>query len=199
MNKEIKINMGCGKRNFGKDWIHIDGGEFPHLHSHNVKKLPFKKNSIDLIYSSHMIEYFDREEIIPILKEWHRVLKPGSTLRVAVPDFRAMSSTYKGTLSSRRCSLKLFLGPLFGKMKMGDETIYHKTVYDFRDLREVLNKCGFDDVQVYNWRDTEPHNKIDDHSQSYIPRRSFVPTKKEPFDKEMGYLISLNVECVTLK
>ena len=40
-----------------------------------------------------------------------------------------------------------------------------------------------------------PHDKIDDHSQSYLPRENFIPTKEEPFDKETGYLISLNIEA----
>ena len=29
----IKINMGCGWRKFGEDWIHIDGGDYDHLDS----------------------------------------------------------------------------------------------------------------------------------------------------------------------
>jgi len=58
----MKLHLGCGKRNFGPDWVHIDGGDFSHLHSHDITKLPFENNSVDLIYSSHVLEYFDREE-----------------------------------------------------------------------------------------------------------------------------------------
>ena len=58
----IKINLGCGKRNFGKDWIHIDGGNYSHLDSHDIINLPY--NNIDLIYASHLIGYFDREEMM---------------------------------------------------------------------------------------------------------------------------------------
>ena len=53
-----KINLGCGWRNFGKDWIHIDGGDYPHLDSKDIFNLPYEDNSIDLIYASHVIEYF---------------------------------------------------------------------------------------------------------------------------------------------
>jgi hypothetical protein len=24
----MKLNIGCGKRNFGNDWIHIDGSNY---------------------------------------------------------------------------------------------------------------------------------------------------------------------------
>ena len=32
----IKINLGCGWRNFGKDWHHIDGGSYDHLDSNDM-------------------------------------------------------------------------------------------------------------------------------------------------------------------
>jgi hypothetical protein len=81
--------------------------------------------------------------------------------------------------------LNKFLGPLYGKMKMGDKTIYHKTVYDFDSLKIILKKCGFSNIDFYNWKNTE-HSKFDDHSQSYIPH----------MDKENGILISLNIEAI---
>ena len=91
----VKINMGCGWRNFGTDWIHIDGGDYEHLDYKDITLLKqFKDNSVDLIYASHVIEYFDRKQVINILKEWQRVLKPSGILRVAVPDFKSMASLY---------------------------------------------------------------------------------------------------------
>lgn len=176
----IKLHLGCGKRNFGPDWVHIDGGDFSHLHSHDITKLPFENNSVDLIYSSHVLEYFDREEVTNVLKEWYRVLKIGGMLRVAVPDFKMMTTKYL----IDGCELDLFLGPLYGKWSMGDKTIYHKTAYDFLSLKKVLQSNGFRGVQEYDWRNTE-HSHIDDHSQSYLPH----------MDKENGTLMSLNIEC----
>ena len=71
----IKLNLGCGKRNFGKDWIHIDGSNYQHIHSHNIVNLPFQDNSVDLIYASHVFEYFDREQAIDVLKKWKKSFK----------------------------------------------------------------------------------------------------------------------------
>tara|TARA_R110000787_G_scaffold51004_6_gene121118 strand:+ start:1225 stop:1764 length:540 start_codon:yes stop_codon:yes gene_type:complete len=176
-----KINLGCGWRNFGKGWIHIDGGDYPHLHSKDIINLPFKDNSVDLIYASHVIEYFDREEIIPILDKWKNKLKPGGMLRLAVPNFQAMAKLY----IEDNIPLDSFLGPLYGKMKMSNETIYHKTTYDFKELKSILNKCGFSDISYYDWRETE-HSNFDDHSQAYIPH----------MNKEKGTLISLNIKAI---
>ena len=178
----IKINMGCGWRDFGKDWIHIDSGDYSHLDYKSITDLSqFGDNSVDLIYASHVIEYFDREEVKSLLLEWHRVLKPNGTLRIAVPNFYEISRLY----SANAYPLDNFVGLLYGRMKMGDQTIYHKTVYDFESLKLVLENCKFTDVKKYDWRATD-HSHFDDHSQAYLPH----------MDKSAGVLMSLNVECV---
>ena len=41
----MKLNIGCGKRNFGESWIHIDGSNYKHIHSHDIVNLPFDENS----------------------------------------------------------------------------------------------------------------------------------------------------------
>lgn len=177
----MKLHLGCGWRNFGKDWIHIDGGNYEHLYSNDITKLPFEDNSVDLIYASHVLEYFDRIEVVSVLMEWMRVLKVNGTLRIAVPDFESMSRLYCDGMYP----IEAFLGPLYGRMKMGEDFIYHKTVYDFKSLETLLKKCGFDNVERYDWKQTE-HKDYDDHSQCYLPH----------MDKENGVLLSLNLECV---
>ena len=175
----MKLNIGCGKRNFGDKWIHIDGANFSHIDSNDILLKSFKDDSVDLIYSSHFIEYFDRNEIISLLKRWKKVLKKNGILRLAVPDFRVCADLYlKGLFP-----LENFLGPLYGKMKMGDKLIYHKTVFDFESLKKILESIGMTHISIYDWRKTE-HAKFDDHSQAYLPH----------FEKEEGTLISLNVE-----
>ena len=177
----IKINMGCGWRAFGEGWTHIDGGDYPHLDSKDIFNLPYEDNSVDLVYASHVIEYFDRDEVRNVLNEWIRVLKPKGILRLAVPDFEVMVGLY----FDKQCSLDKFLGPLYGKMSMGDETIYHRTTYDFKSLKSLLKSLDMKNIIEYDWEETE-HLDLDDHSQAYIPH----------MDKENGTLISLNVECI---
>ncbi|HHZ65327.1 MAG TPA: methyltransferase domain-containing protein [Flavobacteriales bacterium] len=190
----MKLHLGCGKRNFGDEWVHVDGGDHPHLHSSDITSLPFEDNSAELIYASHVLEYFDREEAQEVLKEWHRVLVANGKLRLAVPDFEAMALLYCNQRSKgkdlpnshpeKHFDLNKFLGPLYGKMRMGNSTIYHKTIYDMRSLTLLLEEKYFSKTQLYNWRNTE-HSSIDDHSQAYLPH----------MNKENGILISLNVEC----
>ena len=173
-----KINLGCGWRNFGPDWIHIDGGDYDHLDHKDILDFPYE--NVDLIYASHVIEYFDRDEIVPILKNWRSKLNKDGILRIGVPNFAALASLYL----RNNVDLDKVLGPLYGKMPMGNETIYHKTTYDERSLSELLLSIGFVKVMKWDWREVE-HGKYDDHSQAYYPH----------MDKENGTPVSLNLEA----
>lgn len=181
MSKPIKLRLGCGWRDFGPDWIHIDGGDYDHLAYKDIIRLPFEDNSVDLIYASHVLEYFDRQQAEDVLSKWFSKLTPGGKIRLAVPDFEQLSWLY----TKKIVPLDKLVGPLYGRMKMGDSWIYHRTVYDFNSLAELLKKVGFTAVIRYNWRETE-HANYDDHSQAYIPH----------MDKQAGVLISLNVEAI---
>lgn len=177
----IKLHLGCGIRKF-PGWKHFDIGDYEHLDGHDIINLPYPDNSVDLIYSSHTLEYFDRNEIIEVLNKWYKILKPGGIIRLAVPNFEAMVKLYYLEMMP----IETFLGPLYGKMQpSGHEIIYHKTAYDFRSLRILLESIGFVDIQLYDWKQTE-HGHIDDHSHAYLPHMDF----------DKGILISLNVEGI---
>jgi predicted SAM-dependent methyltransferase len=175
----IKLHLGCGPR-YIPGWKSFDASDYPHLTGRSITSLPYADNSVDIIYSSHTIEYFDREEVKNLLLEWKRVLKPGATLRLAVPNFKVMVELYY----SGKYDLNAFLGPLYGKMKSGGKTIYHKTVYDHASLKNLLENLGFKNIRLWDWRKVD-HGVVDDKSQAYLPK----------MDKENGTLISLNLEC----
>lgn len=182
-----KIQIGSGKRDFGHDWIHVDGENHPHVISSDIWLMDHNKNTVDVIYSCHFLEYFDRQDAFKLLKEWYSVLKPEGILRIAVPDFEGLfEARLKGF------GLDDLIGPLFGKMPMNDRFIYHKTVYDFISLKRQLELAGFKDVRRYDWRQTE-HAHIDDHSRAHLPHDSEAIRTGNFTDKHI--LISLNVEA----
>jgi predicted SAM-dependent methyltransferase len=178
-----KLHLGCGKRDFGTGWVHIDSADFSHIKYKDVTNLSqYRNDSVDVIYASHLIAYFDREQIVMILNEWKRVLRKGGILRLATPDFKKMSELF----SKSEITLDEILGPLYGRMQMNDKTIFHKTTYDFHSLAKLLNEIGFKDPVRYNWKVDTDHAEHDDHSQAYLPH----------MDKENGVLISLNVQAI---
>lgn len=184
LSDPVCLNLGCWHRHI-PGWVHVDLCDMPHIdHQSRIDDLPmFADASVDLIYSSHSFEYFDRQQAPRVLAEWHRVLKPGGTLRLAVPDFDALLQVYAKTGAVER-----ILGPLYGRMEIetgdGPVTLYHKTVYTFASLQALLEANGFGDIRRYDWQQTI-HKDHDDHSQAYFPH----------MDKENGILVSLNVEA----
>ncbi|MEO1766440.1 class I SAM-dependent methyltransferase [Thiobacter aerophilum] len=174
----MKLHLGCGKRHI-PGFVHIDAIDYPHVdHVATIDNLSFiADNSVDLIYNCHVLEHFKRRDVGRVLREWHRVLKPGGMLRISVPDFAKLCEVYQ-----RYGKLDLVIGALFGRQ----DYLYniHYNVFDFDTLAQELTAAGFVDVRRYDWRETE-HAAIDDYSQAYIPH----------MDKENGILISLNVEC----
>jgi ubiquinone/menaquinone biosynthesis C-methylase UbiE len=180
----IKVHLGCWHRVI-PGFVHVDLCDMPHIdHKSSIDQLPFfTDDSVELIYCSHALEYFDREQARAVLKEWRRVLAPGGWLRLAVPDFDALIEVYRHTGELARV-----LGPLYGKMGIttaeGSATLYHKTTYDERSLAALLLEVGFVEPQRWNWRETE-HAHVDDHSQAYFPH----------MQKETGLLVSLNIQA----
>lgn len=183
----IKLNLGCWHR-YIPGWVHVDLCDLPHIdYKSSIDNLSmFGDETVDIIYSSHSLEYFDRSQVTNVLTEWSRVLKKNGLLRVAVPDFDALLTVYQKTKD-----LNNILGPLYGAMEISTESgkisLYHKTTYNFDSLKNILTDAGFSKVTKYRWQDTI-HKDFDDHSQAYYPH----------MDKENGILVSLNVECLKL-
>ena len=60
----------------------------------DIYKNDLEDNKVDLIYNCGTFEYFDLQEAPKVLKEWYRVLKPGGTLRISVPNFESVVKVY---------------------------------------------------------------------------------------------------------
>lgn len=182
-----KIHLGCGKR-YLEGYLHVDIDEYDHIDYRNkIDNLNmFNDNFAELIYASHCLEYFDRNEVMDVLVEWRRVLEPGGVLRLAVPNFQSLIKIYSETNN-----LEKILGPLYGKWNVGkDEFIYHKTAYDHDSLKAILEESGFESVKEWDWRIVfQEQEGFDDHSQAYYPH----------MDKVNGLHVSLNLECVKPK
>jgi predicted SAM-dependent methyltransferase len=87
--QKVKLHLGCGDVIIN-GWINVDLCNPAAQVKADAKDLNmFEDNSIDEIYSSHLIEHFHFHDGLKVLKEWKRVLKPGGKLVVELPDFLA--------------------------------------------------------------------------------------------------------------
>ncbi len=94
------VDIGCGNDPVRLDCIAIDipqenyecyngGGASSKANLRAfADDLPFKDHTLDFVYSSHLLEDFPLEEWTTLLREWVRVLKPGGTLVILVPEAR---------------------------------------------------------------------------------------------------------------
>ncbi len=179
----MKLHLGCGGK-FLEGFIHVDMDEKDHIDFPNtdLRSLPFESNTVDLIYSCGNLEYYDQEEIPIVLKEWCRVMKQGSIIRLSVPNFDSIINVYQN--NGKNIFGEGILGPIFGKWKLSNgKYIYHKTVFDFNSLEKHLTNVGFGNIRRYNHDDVMPVG-YDYYSMAYIPY-------KDP----NGIQISLNIEA----
>lgn len=93
------VNLGCGAH-YHPDWVNLDMNPSSEavglLDLH--KQLPFPDCSVDVVYTSHVIEHFTYAAGLKILKEIFRTIKPGGIIRLVTPDLERMVKDYQETL-----------------------------------------------------------------------------------------------------
>lgn len=80
----LKLNLGCGS-DIRKGYLNVDNVNGPNVDflMDIEEPFPFSNSSIDEIVASHVLEHTHR--YASIIKECHRVLKPGGKLEIRVP------------------------------------------------------------------------------------------------------------------
>ena len=179
----LRLHLGCGKR-YLPGYKHIDYSSYDHIdYKSPIYPLPFvEDSSVDEIYCSHALEYFDYSEGIKVLNEWKRCLCKGGILRLSVPDFDQLLKVYM----QKNHNIESIIGPLFGRWEVEENKfIYHKTVYTKKKLLQILEEVGFSEIN--KWDPLELHGSqsesFDDYSKAYFPHMDF---------KE-GFPISINI------
>jgi predicted SAM-dependent methyltransferase len=90
-----RLNWGCGAH-VAPGWINSDIKDEPgvDLVADIREGLPLASDSIDYAVSIHALPEFTYPELVPALEELRRVLRPGGTLRLALPDLRRGIDAY---------------------------------------------------------------------------------------------------------
>ena len=134
-NGDVFIHLGCGEIN-SPEFINVDSRPLLHVHHvHDAQSLPFfSDNFADLIYVSHTLEHIPMEDVVDVLKEWQRVLKPGGILRISVPDFDQIINIYH----SNNRSIETIWRPLLGGQEYPEN--YHFSVFNKKYLKDILEE-----------------------------------------------------------
>lgn len=94
-NKLPYLNIGCGNK-FNKAWVNIDmTSRSPDVIEWNLLNgIPFPNNHFEAVYHSQVLEHFQKNDAPKFLKECYRVLKPGGTIRIVVPNLENITREY---------------------------------------------------------------------------------------------------------
>lgn len=196
-NRIIKLNIGCGPSGID-DWLNYDWGilpllsklrlirkilviirlipqkyniKWPHLRLVDIRRhFPLKAEAVSFIYCSHVLEHFNYEEAVLILKECLRVLKNDGVLRIIVPDIQKMYELYQKNILSKslnkdnsrpgRDYCRLWWG--FNKDENQRSIIQflskrfirdHQWHYDRDELKLILKVSGFEKIKFVNFRE----------------------------------------------
>lgn len=118
------------------------------------KRIPEEENSVDVLYSSHMLEHLDKEETHCFLIEAKRVLAPSGIIRIVVPDFDRLVEKY---IASNKPQQFIDDSVLVG---VKPKTIlkklqyliqghgWHHSMYNRRTLSELFHEYGFSNIEI---------------------------------------------------
>ena len=121
----------------------------------DATNLPLQRNTIDVIYSSHMIEHMGQDELALFLKKSFDALKSGGTIRLLTPDFRMKVDDYLKSGDADMFFISTLLGrdssrgTLKQRIKLfffGDRS--HLFLYDAISLSKKLKSVGFSNIKV---------------------------------------------------
>lgn len=129
--------------------------------------LPYGNESVEVLIASHILEHLHPFWDLPrILREFYRVMQPGATLRIAVPDLSILVECYNkkdfSPLGHTQKTIRNMVGmdfvdmPLslqfsaicFGNFSLGQAYEGHYVAFDAESMRWYLTQLGFVDFAV---------------------------------------------------
>ena len=117
-----------------------------------AKKIPLEDNSVEVVYSSHMIEHLTKSEAKSFLKQSYRVLNKGGIIRLAVPDLRRKAQEYLEDGDADKFVYETHMWypeitSLFQKIYIFlTSPRHHLWMYDFNSMSKLLKECGFNNI-----------------------------------------------------
>lgn len=100
--------------------------------------VPFADETVDFLYSSHLLEHLPPSAGLNMLRDCYRVLRPGGVIRLCVPDLEKAVQFYL------RGDRMRFLSYFF--TAQAPRRSRHQFMYDFELLRDALASAHF--VQI---------------------------------------------------
>lgn len=136
-----RLHIGGTVRKEGWEVLNaVPGDHVDHL-GNALDLSQFEQDTFDCVYASHVLEHFDHaRQVVPVLKEWLRVLHPDGRLLISVPDLSILSALFIEpglSFAERHHVMRMIYG---GHV---DEYDFHQVGYDESILAHYLRNAGY--------------------------------------------------------
>ena len=162
---EPKLHIGGGWHRLD-GWLNTDIDLIPGvMFMDATKPFPLASESVQFVYTEHMIEHIPFAQGAMMLRECFRVLRKGGVIRVTTPDLAALVGLYQPELSDlQRRYLTWFCEtfvpnqgspPAVAALNAHFRLWGHQFLYDEETLAKALFAAGFHSVRRCNLRQSE--------------------------------------------
>jgi SAM-dependent methyltransferase len=149
----VKLNLGCGDKIL-PGYVNVDvapsrAGRAPDVICDLRRLEPFKDASADEVLAVHVVEHFWRWEVVDVLREWARVLKPGSPMVLECPNLRSACEQFlrdaagAGPGPEGQRTMWVF----YGDPRWQDPLMVHRWGYTPRSLAQVMAQAGLVEIR----------------------------------------------------
>lgn len=131
------------------------------------RRLPYRDESVDAIYSGHLIEHMSPTNAGAMLAECRRVLRPGGRIRFSTPDLRETIDQYLESVEAGSPdaadefmkSLGTYTDGTGSRLRRfvnrNVSAFHHQWLYDGASLRQLFERSGFRSVELQAFRDND--------------------------------------------
>ena len=146
----MKLNVGCswpeGKYKHA-DWLNLDIVSNRRVNVRgSALELPFVDDSFEEIHCIHVLEHLTRDKPPVMMEEMHRVLAPGGTLFVEVPDFKGtVTKLVAAFVENDVNKIHKWTTSIYGKSER--DGMAHHTGFYSRSLVVLFRKTGLQNVR----------------------------------------------------
>jgi predicted SAM-dependent methyltransferase len=151
---QTQLHLGCGG-NILKGWANIDRQDKEQIiHWDLTTSLPLEPESISLIFSEHFIEHISLKQAARLFADCHRALQPEGLIRVSTPNLRTLVDEYLAGKTGDWHDVGWSPATPCQMVNEGLHLWGHQFVYDFAELKQLLESAGFREVQAVRRHDS---------------------------------------------
>jgi predicted SAM-dependent methyltransferase len=157
--ESTRLHLGCGGNQI-PGWSNVDLVAAPGVVVHDLTTpLPLPEESIEYIFSEHLLEHLTREQGLAFLRDCHRVLKVGGVVRISTPDLGKLVAEYEAGRISEWHDVGFFPPTPCVMVNQGMRLWNHQFLYDPSELLALLHEAGFAEVVTCAWH-RSPHEVL---------------------------------------